>query len=151
MAVNMQNANQLKLPATNGQCFIYFGALTPMAKVYNCMKEHGEDDVYVWLCEHNLQYRRIGKIRTNWQIIAGREIRFLKNDNPYNLDFDRAYQQLDESDLKRYKLNINIERDITWNLVRAGIHQVPKYYIIYNKLIEAPLIIPEKPKIVVLQ
>lgn len=151
MDINTQNISQLILPATNGQCFIYFGALTPMAKVYNCMKEHGEDDVYVWLCEHNLQYRRIGKIRTNWQIIAGREIRFLKNDNPYNLDLDRTYQQLDENDLKRYKLNINVERDITWNLTRAGIHQVPRYYIIYNKLIEVSPAVQAKPKMIALQ
>ena len=151
MDSNAKDINQLNLSATNEHCFIYFGALTPMAKVYNCMNEHGEEDVYVWLCEHNLQYRRIGKIRTNWQIIAGREIRFLKNDNPYNLDLDRPYQQLDENDLKRYKLNINVERDITWNLSRAGIHQVPRYYIIYNKLIEIPVVIQEKPKMIALR
>lgn len=121
--------------------FIYYGAITPMAKAFSYMRSHNDDDIYSWLCEHNLQYRRTGKIRTNWQIIAGREIKVFDN-NPYRLDFDRPFQRLDEQDLKKYKLDKATERQITWNLVHAGIYINPEYYVIYNKLIINSQILP---------
>lgn len=124
--------------------FIYFGAITPLAKIFKFMKSHKDDDVYSWICEHNLQYRRTGKIRTNWQIIIGRELDVLDT-NLYRLDFDHSFQKLDEQDLKKYKLRKEVERQIAWDLSYVGVNAQPDYYIIYNKLVIAPPPVEYKP------
>ena len=114
--------------------FIYFGALFQMAKIYKFMKTFKDNDVYSWICEHNLQYRRLGSIRTNWQVIIGREIRVI-NGNPYLLDLERSYEELDKADIEKYKLTYDQESNVKWNLFKAGITHNPKYYITYNQLL----------------
>ena len=141
-------AQDLIEPRVLGEnCFIYFGAPFTLAKVYKFMHDAGDDDVYSWICEHNLQYRRVASIRTNWQIMIGRELKVLDT-NPYMLDFDHPFEELDEQEITKYKLKKEVEQKIFWNLHDAGVHSIPKYYISWNVLI--PIAYRPEPKPILL-
>ena len=113
--------------------YYYFGAIIPIAEISAKMfaNEKLRNDIYVYIFNSGLQYRRVGNVRTTWRIIIGFELKYF-NYSSYNLDLKKSYTPMLERDIKRFKLPKAKELEITNAIINLGATTLPKYWVIYN-------------------
>ena len=114
--------------------FYYFGSIIPISNVSGKMfrQRNLRQDIYCYINDFGLDYRRVGNVQVIFRIILGRELAVFKETNPYSLTNSHLYQRLDEVDVKKYRLSKREEKQIQQTLYNSGCFVKPEYWCIHN-------------------
>ena len=116
-------------------CFYYYGVVVPLGDPGSQMlalKAKFPKDIYCFILDHDLQYRRVGNVYQTHRIVIGRELAFFPETNPYNLVRKDPFIKLDEKDIQQYKLSNAEQRVVEQNLYKVGCIKLPQYLCAYN-------------------
>lgn len=113
--------------------YYYYGSIIPIAEISSTMYTNKKlrNDIYCYIFNNNLQYRRVGNVRTTWRVVVGYEIKFFTHTS-YNVNKDQCFLPMLETDIPRFKLKKETETQIMQNLFNIGCKTLPKYWVIYN-------------------
>ena len=114
--------------------FYYYGCIVPLSEVTGLMIQFNKHDMYSFVFENGLQYRRVGEVAKTFRIIVGKELKIFTDENPYDLSKDCLYKEMYETDIKDVKLSSSEKNKINLALVKVGCYSIPKYYATYNYL-----------------
>lgn len=113
--------------------FFYYGIVKPITELYNNLKRQPdlEQDIYCYINDFGINYRRVGNVRTVFRIVFGKELGYIQG-NPYDIQKEPWYLEMNKHDLKKYKLSKYEEDEITSRVRQAGSLLRLNYFITYN-------------------
>lgn len=111
--------------------FYYYGALVPYSEVTSYMVQLGKNDMYSFIAENGLQYRKCGLISTTYRIVVGREIVVNDSSLGNELDMKNVVEVLDPDKIP-FKMSSAEEQKVREALLRIGVYFEPKYYVFVN-------------------
>lgn len=115
--------------------FFYFGIVKPITELSSNLKrqDHLRQDVYSYINDFGINYRRVGNVRTTFRIVFGKELDYIKG-NPYNFVEGQTpyFFLMNKKMLKKYKLSLDKENEIISRVRQAGSVLKLQYYITYN-------------------
>jgi hypothetical protein len=114
--------------------FYYYGVLTPYSEITSHMVQLNKNDMYSFVSENGLQYRKCGLISTTYRIVVGKEILF----NPKSfseLNEKNTFMILNKDTIKKEELPLLSsaeEQKVRESLLKIGVYFEPKYYVFVN-------------------
>lgn len=116
----------------NVNYYTYYGALCPKSEVTSHMVQLGKQDMYSFIMEKGLQYRKYGHVSTSYQIVVGRELSLELDDETKFMVRDNKHIVLTPDVKDPIKLNPAEEQRIRESLLILGIYEEPRYYVFVN-------------------
>lgn len=111
--------------------FYYYGAFVPTSEVTSHMVQFGKKDMYSFVAENGLQYRKCGLITTTYRIVIGRELAV--NDLSFEVDLSQNnIVEVLDADKITFKLTAAEEQKVREALLLVGVYFEPKYYAFIN-------------------
>ena len=114
--------------------YYYYGSIIPIAEVSSKMYATKDlrKDIYCYIFNNNLQYRRVGNVRTTWRIIVGYELKYFTHSS-YDVNKDQYFLPMLQRDIPRFQLKKELEAQVMHNLFNIGCKTLPKYWVVYNQ------------------
>lgn len=113
--------------------YFYYGSVIPIAEVSTRMYalNNLRKDIYCYIFDKGLQYRRVGNVRTTWRICIGKELLYMKN-TLYEVNQQKSSLRMLDIDINKYKLDNKTRIKIETDLIDLGCTTAPHYWVIYS-------------------
>lgn len=117
----------------NESYYLYYGSIIPISEISSRMHatRNLRKDIYCYIFDKDLQYRRVGNVRTVWRICVGYEIQRLTN-TLYDLNKTQCFLPMTDLDANLHKLSNDLRIKIETSLISIGCITRPRYWVFYN-------------------